>query len=603
MTTTHGIPEAGSGAWTVIRRGVGLSPRFLQGFGLTLVLALVAMVGRVVVPVTVQQAIDRGITGPQGPDPGLVTHLALLAAAATVLTAAAAYGVSVRLYQSSEAGLAESRVKVFRHIHELSLGNQQSEQRGALVSRVTSDVDTVTAFIQYRGLRLVVSIAQVLLTTVVMAFYSWQLTLLVWIFFLPLIVFLRRAQDRLAERFGAIRGWIAKLLGLTAESLVGAAAVRAYGMEERVISRAESVITEIRRSQLRSQRLATGTLAVAELVPGLVNAGIVAAGVALIGRGGMSVGELVAVLFLAALFVTPVQMGVATLSEAQRAVAGWRRMLGVLDVRPQVADPGPHGLVPPRGPAEIRLEHVGFAYAAGTPVLHDVDLTIAAGARVAVVGETGSGKTTFAKLVTRLMDPGSGRILIGGTPLELIAFDALRRSVVMVPQDGFLFDTTIGENVRHGAPDIDDAGIERAFAELGLEDWLGTLPSGIRTPVGQRGEALSAGERQLVALARAHVARPDVLVLDEATSAVDPATEVRIRLAMDNLTSGRTSVFIAHRLATAEAADEVLVFDRGRIVERGPHDELTARGGVYAALHASWTAGTAAPATEPGHGA
>ncbi|MEU6381191.1 ABC transporter ATP-binding protein [Streptomyces sp. NPDC046909] len=598
MTPDPGIPEPASGAWTVIRRGVALSPEFLRGFPLTLLLALVAMAGRVVVPVTVQQAIDRGITGPQGPEPGTVARLALLAAVAVALTAAAAYGVSVRLYRSSEAGLAESRVRVFRHIHELSLVNQQSEQRGALVSRVTSDVDTVTAFLQYRGLRLVVSIAQVVLTTAVMAFYSWRLTLLVWLFFLPLIVFLRRSQGLLAERFGAVRDRVATLLGLTSESLVGAAAVRAYGMEERVISRADAAVTGIRHAQLRGQRLATGTLAVAELVPGLVNAGIVAAGVALIGRGDMSVGELVAVLFLAALFVAPVQMGVATLSEAQRAVAGWRRMLGVLDVRPEVADPGPHGLVPPRGPAEIRLEHVGFAYAEGTPVLHDVDLTIPAGTRVAVVGETGSGKTTFAKLVTRLMDPGSGRVLIGGVPLEHIGFAALRRSVVMVPQDGFLFDTTIAENVRHGAPGLDDPAVERAFAELGLDDWLGTLSAGVRTPVGQRGEALSAGERQLVALVRAHVARPDVLVLDEATSAVDPATEVRIRRAMGTVTDGRTSVFIAHRLATAEAADEVIVFDRGRVVERGPHHELAARDGVYAALHASWTAGTA-PASVP----
>ena len=343
-----------------------------------------------------------------------------------------------------------------------------------------------------------------------------------------------------------------------------------------------------RISSAKSAVSASRTAAPGSLPDGLPDGAVIVVGVLLGVDGQITTGKLVGFLFLVTLFVQPVQVATEVLNEAQNAVAGMRRVLGVLDTPTDVADPGADGEVLPEGPIGVRFEHVSFAYPGGPEVLHDVDLSIAPRTRVAVVGETGSGKTTFAKLLTRLMDPTRGHVLLSGVQLDRVRFGSLRRRVVMVPQDGFLFDSTVADNVRYGRPEATDAEIALAFTELGLADWVEQLPQGLQSRVGERGESLSVGERQLVAVARAYVADPGLLVLDEATSAVDPATEVRLNRALDSLTRGRTTLVIAHRLSTAEAADEVLVVDRGVVVQRGPHAELVQQDGVYARLHASW---------------
>jgi ATP-binding cassette, subfamily B, bacterial len=579
---------ASDSPWATIRRGLALSPEFRRGLPGTLLLALVATAGRVVVPVTVQQTVDRGLLGDTGPDLELVQRFVLLAAVAIAFTAVAAYAMNVRLYRTTESGLATLRTRAFRHVHDLSILTQNAERRGSMVSRVTSDVDTISTFMQWGGVLLIVSLGQLLVATVLMALYSWQLTLLVWACFLPLFLLLRTFQRRVTAAYGVVRERMGEMLAAVSESVVGASVVRAYAIEKRTAERIDAAVSLHQQASTRAQTVVAFTFSTGELVAGLTTAGVVVVGVLLGVAGEITLGELLAFLFLVTLFVGPVQVGTEVLNEAQNAVSGWRRVLSVLDTPADVADPGQGGVELPRGPIDVRFEHVSFGYPGGPTVLHDVDLPIAPQGRVAVVGETGSGKTTFAKLLTRLMDPQAGRVVIDGVDLRNVRFSSLRSRIVMVPQDGFLFDATLADNIRFGRPDASDADIELALLELGLGDWLDGLPARLSTPVGQRGESLSAGERQLVALARAYLADPDLLVLDEATSAVDPATEVRLQRALEGLTRGRTAISIAHRLSTAEAADEVLVFDAGRVVERGPHEDLVRGGGVYERLYASW---------------
>ncbi|GAA1444092.1 ABC transporter ATP-binding protein [Nocardiopsis tropica] len=580
-------------AMGTVRRGLRLSPEFAKGLWLTLVFAVVATAGKIVVPVAVQQIIDNGLSGPEGPDLAFVARMVSVCAGLLVVTMVASYLMNLRLYRATESGLATLRRKAFRHVHDLSVLTQNSERKGALVSRVTSDVDQISTFMQWGGLLLLVSAGQLLVATALMAVYSWQLTIVVWVCVLPLLFGVRWLQKHLSSAYMKVRENTGDMLGVIGETVMGAAVIRAHGTEKRTAERIDSTVTRTRRSQVRAQRLAMAVSPFAEIVSAIGSAAVVLVGVWLGLGGDLTAGQLIAFLFLLTLFVQPMMMATEIFNEAQNAIAGWRRVLGVLDTAPDIADPGEAGKVLPRGPVRVTFDDVTYSYPDGPVVLDDVAVEITPGTRVAVVGETGSGKTTFVKLLTRLMDPARGTVRLDGADLREVAFSSLRSRVVMVPQEGFLFDSSLGDNIRFARPESTDAELEAAVTELGLSEWLDSLAHGLDTPVGQRGESLSAGERQLVALVRAYVADPDLLVLDEATSAVDPHTEVRIQRALDRLTRGRTSVAIAHRLSTAEAADRVLVFDDGRIVQSGSHAELVARPGVYADLYASWVSSSA----------
>jgi ATP-binding cassette subfamily B protein len=588
------------GSWNTIKDGLALSPELRKGLAGTVLTAVVATTGRVVVPVAIQQIIDGGF-GADGVDMPFVVRMTSLALLAVLLTGGATGWMHLRLAKVSETALSGLRIRAFRHIHDLSMLHQASQQRGVLVTRVTSDVDQISRFMQWAGLQLLVNGLQAFLALAVMLAMSVPLGLVV-VATIPMIVYMIKFfQGRLRVAYLKVRERVGQMLALIAETVVGAPVIRAYGIERRTRERLEEAIEAHRLAGTKAGLLSSTFSGFGELSSAIVIAAVVVVGTILAVDGSTTVGTVVAFLFLVQLFVQPVQFMGEAVNEAQTAVAGWSRVLDILDIAPDVADPGPHGVELPHQPLGVRFTDVVFRYprpgekadeADASPALSNVSVEIPPRQRVAIVGETGAGKTTFAKLLTRLMDPSDGAIEIGGTDLRRVRFDSLRDRVVMVPQEGILFRGTIADNVKMGAPQASRATLLATFDRLGLADWLAEMAQGLDTPVGERGSSLSVGERQLVTLVRAAIADPDLLVLDEATSAVDPATEVRISRALNQLTSGRTVVTIAHRLSTAEASDRVLVFDHGELVQDGSHSELVAEGGVYGRLYDSWQRGT-----------
>ncbi|WP_117214392.1 ABC transporter ATP-binding protein [Allorhizocola rhizosphaerae] len=571
-----------------MRRGLALSPELYQGLAGTLALAIGMTAGRAAVPVAIQRAIDDGLRAPDGPDLTAVITICAVTAAVLFVSTICGFLMLRRLFAVSEDALATVRVKVFRHIHELSLAQVQSQARGALMSRATTDVDQITSFLQWNGVVLIICFGQVVVTAGVMLAYSWRLALVVFVVFAPVVWLVRTCMRRLADAYMQVRERSARMLSVISESVVGAEVIRAYDVSARTAARLDRAVDDHRQASRRSSRLTVTAFSVGELAAGAALAATVVVGVLLGVAGQMSVGEITAFMFLVAMFAMPAQVAAEMLNGLQNAVAGWKRVLDVLDIEPDVKEPI-DGIDLPAGPIDVRLRDVSFAYA-GTKseVLKDIGLDIAAGSRVAIVGETGAGKTTLAKLVTRLAEPLTGQLLLSGVDIGRVRRESLRERVTLVPQDGFLFRGTLGDNVRFGRS-LEDDEVAAILAELGLADWLAGLPDGLDTPIGERGEGLSGGERQLVALARAHATGADLLVLDEATSAVDPATETRLRRALDTVSRKRTTITIAHRLATARDADEVIVVDAGRIVQRGPHAALLATpDSVYAKLHAAW---------------
>jgi ATP-binding cassette subfamily B protein len=580
-----------AGAVAVLRRGLAVTPELRQGLVLTALLAVATAAGKLAVPILIQQILDRGVTGEAGYRPGFVAA----ACAGTALLIIGLYWISrgtfLRLVRAAEASLLGLRVRTFRHIHRLSLADHVDQRRGALVSRVTSDVETMAQFTEWGAVAWVVDSVLIVATLGVMAIYSWQLALLTIVVFLPLIPSLRALQRRQLAAYDAVREAVGGTLSEVSELVTGAPVVQAYGLEARARGRLDHAIDTQYRAQMRAAKWFSVMFPLADLFGALALAAVIAAGAINGPAWGLDFGELVAFVFLVNLLLVPISELSEILDQTQTAIAGWRKILGVLATPIDVVEPA-DGVRLPSGALAVDLEGVRFAYRRGDEVLRGIDLHLPAGAVVAVVGETGSGKTTVAKLLCRLADPSAGTVRVGGIDLRTVSPASRREAIRMVPQDGFLFDTTLGDNVRAGRHGATDDDVRAAFAALDLAWWVDELPGGLAAQVGERGSNLSVGERQLVALARAQMGDPGLLILDEATSSVDPETEQALSAALDRLAAGRTVVSIAHRLSTAERADLVLVVDAGQVVEQGSHAELVAAGGVYARLYESWLGNT-----------
>jgi len=581
---------------TTFKRGFEISPEFRTGIVVTLVLAAFAAVGQASIPFLTQRITDKGLLADGGVDTSVVVTYASAGAAILVASSLVAWRVRSRMVAAAEAGLSTLRIRAFSKVHELSVLTQNEEQRGRYVSRVTGDVETMRDLMQWTGAAMIISALESIIVFVVMLAYSWQLSLLVLAAFLPAMLSLMWIQPRVRRAYQQIRAQMGDLLGRTSEQLVGIATIRSYGVQQRMRDQLRAEIDDILIAERRAALLASANFSSTVLGQSLATGLALIGGTALALKGQMSVGTVVAFPFLVYMFAGPLMWIIEMLAELQRAMVGWRRVLDLVDEELTVADPGTDGTPIPRGQGELEVDGVRLTYPGGPEVLKGIDLTVRAGKRIALVGQTGSGKTSLARLMSRFFDPSEGVIRVGGIDLRDVPMTSLRRAVAVVPQEGFLFDGTIRSNLAYALPEASEADLERralaALESLGLEPWVATLPEGLDTPVGPRGELMSAGERQLISIARAYLRDPDLLILDEATSAVDPATEVRISRALEGLMQGRTAVVIAHRLSTAERADVIGVMEHGELVEVGSHRELVNAGGIYSELYAAWVSQT-----------
>jgi putative ABC transport system ATP-binding protein len=428
--------------------------------------------------------------------------------------------------------------------------------------------------------------------------YDWVLAVVAFVVSAPLAFVLQRVQRHLVAAYDVAREANAKVMTQLSEVVTGAETVRAYGAGEHYAAQVKQSSTARSKAFVKAGTIGAFLFPSGEVFGALTVVAVVATGVVRGPGSGLTSGAMVGFVFLTYRFLEPVAEFTEVLDQAQTAVAGLRRVLGVLEI-PVGPPESDRPLALPVGALSVSFDRVDFSYRPRgddiePPVLQDLSFAIPAGQQVAVVGETGSGKTTLGRLVARLADPTAGTVTVGGVPLTRVSNADLRRRLTVVPQEPFLFDGTIAANLLFADPELGRVDLEQAIDRLDLADWFETLPEGLDTPVGQRGAQLSAGERQLVALVRASLVDPAVLVLDEATSSVDALTEVRIARALEHLAEGRTTIAIAHRLSTAARAHRVLVLDRGRLVEDGAHHDLVQRGGVYARLYEAWVAATSA---------
>ena len=578
------------GALEVLRRGVAESPELKEGFWGTVIRALGVAGSKLLVPVTIQLIIDQGLSGDEVDLSKVVTFASLsaLLVIASIFLERATY---FRLGCMAENVLRGLRIRVFSHLHKLSLAEHTASKKGVLTARVTSDVETLTRFAQWGAIAWVVDSFQIIAVLALMTYYSWELTLVTLAVHIPLIPTLRIMQYRQLRAYDVLRTRVSETLGSISESVMGMNMIRSYGQRKATRERIDQAIDDQYKQQMRAARYFSFIIPMTDIFGVVAIASVVGSGVWWGNSWDLTSGELIAFIFLVNLLLSPITQLGEVLDQTQTALAGWWKILKVIDTPIEIPDrdSGPEIQT---GPLSVKAEGVEFAYREGDRVLHGINVELPAGSSIAIVGETGSGKTTFAKLIARLADPTAGKLFVGGVDLKEMASQDRRSAIRMVPQDGFLFDTTVAENIRYGRPEATHKEVEEAVHSLDLQPWIESLPDGINTLVGERGESLSVGERQLVALVRAQLADPGLLVLDEATSSVDHETETVLEHALERLAEGRTTISVAHRLSTAERSDLVLVFDHGNLVEQGPHDVLKENGGVYNKLYDSWLGNT-----------
>jgi ATP-binding cassette subfamily B protein len=553
------------------------------------IIVVVENVARLSVPLLVQRGIDHGI--PPIVDGGSSRALVAIVAALCGVVLVQAVSRQFFLRRSGRIGqkvLLELRRRVFRHFQRLDVAFHDRYTSGRVVSRSTNDVEAIQDMLETGFDSLITAALTLFGTAILLVALDWRLGLMCLAAFPILVALVWWFRTESSKTYREVRESAALVIVQFVETMTGIKAVQAYRREPRNQEIFEDVADRYRIINEKTFKL------LAVFMPGVKLVGNITTGVVLLYggyrvlHGQMTIGTLAAFLLYLRMFFEPMQEISQFFNTFQSAASALEKLAGVLAEQPAIKDPAqPVMLTDVRGDIEFR--DVRFAYVPDRPVLPDLSLTIPAGQTVALVGTTGAGKTTIAKLIARFYDPTSGSVTLDGVDLRDLEQSALRRHVVMVTQENFMFDGTIADNIRFGRPDAADDEIRAAATAVGADRFIDGLPDGYDTDVAKRGGRLSAGQRQLIAFARAFLANPAVLILDEATSSLDIPSERMVQRALQTVLADRTALVIAHRLSTVQIADRVLVLDHGRIVEDGPPEDLVAdSGGRYAALHRAW---------------